>query len=69
MQLGTKSVSSIGKTLMFGSVVKVRVRFRQVVIVVRVRVSVQEINTSLCKYPKSYLSKPVYVCVCMLMTS
>ena len=50
---------------MFGSVVKVRVRFRQVVIVVRVRVSVQEINTSLCKYPKSYLSKPVCVCVCV----
>ena len=36
VQLGMKAVSSIGKTLIFGSVVNDRVRVRQVVVMVRV---------------------------------
>ena len=34
-------------------------------VMVRVRVSLQEINVSLCNVPKSDLRKNVYVCVCV----
>ena len=63
VQLRAKAVSPIGKTLISWSVVKVRVKFRQVVVMVmvRVRVSLQEIHLSLCKYHKSDLSNPVCV--------
>ena len=45
-------MSQIGKKLFFGSVVRVR----QIVVMVRVRVSLQEINVSLCNVPKSDLN-------------
>ena len=50
VQLGTKAVSAIDKMLIFISVVEVRVRLRQVVVMVRLRVSLEELNVSLCKY-------------------
>ena len=43
--------------LLYGSVVKVRVR--QVVVMHRVRLSLQEMKPSKCKYTKSDLSKPI----------
>lgn len=36
-----------------GSVVRVRVKFGQVVVMVEVSISLEEMNVSLCKYPKS----------------
>ena len=48
----TKALSPIWKKLIFGSVVKVRV-------------SLQEINVSLCNVPKRDLGRHVCVCVCV----
>ena len=62
-QLVQKAVSSVGKMLIFESVVKmkVRVRFWQTVVIIGVRVL--EMNTSLCNVPKSDLGQRVCVCV------
>lgn len=45
---------SIDKMRIFGSAVEggVRVRFRPVVVMVRLRVSLKEMNVSLCKHPQ-----------------
>ena len=64
----TKAVSPIGKMQIFKSVVKVRimvkVRFREVAVVVMVRFSLQETKVvGLCKYPKSELSQIRNSCV------
>ena len=50
----SKILSPIGKKLIFGSVVKLRmrVRFRAGQLVVMVRASPQEVNASLCNVPK-----------------
>lgn len=50
MQLGTKAVLAIDKMLIFVSVVEVRVRLRQVMVMVRLTVSLEDLNVSLCKY-------------------
>lgn len=48
-RLSTKAMSLIRKSQIFWPVVEARVRFRQVVVVVRVRASLQEVNVSLSK--------------------
>ena len=60
----TKAVSPIGKKMTFGSVVqvRVRVRFRKVVVTVRVKSDLQEINVRLCDVPKSDLRQQMCVC-------
>ena len=52
-------VCVLGQWLRLGLGVSVR----QVVVMVMVRVSLQEINVSLCNVPKSDLGRRVYVCV------
>ena len=59
VQMGKKVVSSIGKRLNFGSVVKVRIR--QVVVMVRVGVSLQKMNVCPSKVPRNDLGQLVCV--------
>lgn len=51
--------------LIFGSVVTFRVRVRQVLVMIRVRIHFQEMNVCLCNFSKSDLSKFVCVSVCV----
>ena len=63
----TKAVSPIGKIMIFGSVVKVRVRirFRQVAVMVRVTLQ-KKLMASLCNVPKSDVNKCVWRCLCTM---
>ena len=66
VQLRTKAVFLIGKIQILGSLFyckgSLRVRFKQLVVIVRI--SLQKINVSPCKYPRSNLSQPVWnVCL------
>ena len=56
------SMSPIWKKLISGSMVKVRVRVRVRQVVVMVRVSLQEMNISLCNVPKGDHN---LICVCV----
>lgn len=51
-------MSTIGKKLIFASLVKVRLRFRQVVVMLRATVNLQGLNVNLCKHPNN-------LCVCV----
>ena len=65
--IGDKGVSPIEEKLIFRSVVKVsvRVRVRQVDVMVRVGGSLQEITVSLCNVPKSDLGQQQQQLVCV----
>lgn len=74
-QLWQKSCPQLGKKKIYWSAVKVRVRIklRQVVVMVRLRVNLQEINASLCNIPKSdhgliNVCVDMSVCICVVAT-